>query len=144
LDTWDIDLKTIAVDGVEVPVRSLAIQIFHKTDANYCFILQYDVKPKHPVMGSALHIPLPKPLSVGSSVTIKIDYETTEGCIALQWLDKECVSSFINRPPSVDVLRSQTQGKNFPYLFSQCQPIYTRALAPLQGSLLFPLYWAPT
>ena len=27
----------------------------------------------------------------------------------------------------------QTQGKKFPYLFSQCQPIYARALAPLQG-----------
>jgi hypothetical protein len=27
----------------------------------------------------------------------------------------------------------QTQGKTFPYLFSQCQPIYARALAPLQG-----------
>ncbi|KAF8202833.1 hypothetical protein BJ912DRAFT_1018714 [Pholiota molesta] len=101
LDTWEIDLKTIAVDGVEV---------------------SYDVKPKHPVMGSALHIPLPKPLSVGSSVTIKIDYETTEGCIALQWLDKD-----------------QTQGKNFPYLFSQCQPIYTRALAPLQVTSVLPV-----
>ncbi|KAF9476002.1 zincin [Pholiota conissans] len=95
-DTWDLDLKSIAVDGVEV---------------------SYDVKPKHAVMGSALHIPLPKPLSAGSSVSIKIDYKTTEGCIALQWLDK-----------------NQTQGKNFPYLFSQCQPIYARALAPLQDT----------
>lgn len=27
----------------------------------------------------------------------------------------------------------QTQGKTFPYLFSQCQPIYARSLVPLQG-----------
>ena len=27
----------------------------------------------------------------------------------------------------------QTQGKTFPYLFSQCQPIYARSLLPVQG-----------
>jgi hypothetical protein len=31
----------------------------------------------------------------------------------------------------------QTQGKQFSYLFSQCQPIYARALAPLQGEIYF-------
>ena len=28
----------------------------------------------------------------------------------------------------------QTQGKKFPYLFSQCQPIYARTLLPVQDS----------
>jgi len=40
-------------------------------------------------MGSALHVPLPKNLSKGSSVTVEIKYKTTEACTALQWLDKE-------------------------------------------------------
>jgi len=68
-------------------------------------------------MGSALHIPLPSGLKLGTSVTVKVTYKTTKDCTALQWLEKE-----------------QTQGKTFPYLFSQCQPIYARALAPLQDT----------
>jgi len=65
-------------------------------------------------MGSALHVPVP---SGAKEVKVKVDYKTTAACTALQWLEKE-----------------QTQGKTFPYLFSQCQPIYARALAPLQDS----------
>ncbi|KIM39154.1 hypothetical protein M413DRAFT_447486 [Hebeloma cylindrosporum] len=95
-DTGDLDVSAISVDGK---------------------VVEYELKPKHPVMGSALHVPLPKNLSKGSSVTVEIKYKTTEACTALQWLDK-----------------NQTQGKTFPYLFSQCQPIYARALAPLQDT----------
>ncbi|KAF8809387.1 zincin [Phlegmacium glaucopus] len=95
-DTADLDISAVEVNGTSVP---------------------YNVKPKHPVMGSALHIPLPKDLKAGSSVSTKIAYKTTAECTALQWLDKD-----------------QTQGKQFPYLFSQCQPIYARGLAPLQDT----------
>ena len=99
---------------------------------------QYDVKPKHPVMGSALHIPLPKGLKIGSSVSTKITYKTTAECTALQWLDKEYVMNFIL--DNLTELDSQTQGKQFPYLFSQCQPIYARSLAPLQGQFFSFIY----
>lgn len=36
----------------------------------------------------------------------------------------------------------QTQGKTFPYLFSQCQPIYARSLLPIQGANLTLSYTA--
>ncbi|KAJ3533495.1 hypothetical protein NM688_g7274 [Phlebia brevispora] len=71
----------------------------------------------HPVMGSALFIALPSIPTVGSHVKVTTFYKTTESCTALQWLDKE-----------------QTQGGKFPYLFSQCQPIYMRTLAPAQDT----------
>ncbi|KAH9836660.1 metalloprotease [Rhodofomes roseus] len=77
----------------------------------------FSLDPSHPVMGAALHVPLPSGLKVGEQVKSTIHYSTTKDCMALQWLDKE-----------------QTQGKTFPYLFSQCQPIYARSLAPLQDT----------
>ncbi|KAK7019843.1 leukotriene A-4 hydrolase [Favolaschia claudopus] len=77
----------------------------------------YDLKAKHEVMGSALHVSLPKGLKSGTTVNVTVSYKTTKDCTALQWLAKE-----------------QTQGKQFPYLFSQCQPIHARALAPVQDS----------
>ncbi|KAI5833346.1 zincin [Schizophyllum commune Tattone D] len=95
-DTLDLDIESATVDGVD------AI---------------YEIKPKHQVMGSALHITFPIKYEVNALVKVKITYKTQKQCLALQWLDKE-----------------QTQGKQFPYLFSQCQPIYARALAPVQDT----------
>ncbi|KAF8839796.1 zincin [Paxillus ammoniavirescens] len=77
---------------------------------------KFQLESEHEVMGSALRIPLP-PTRANKRVKIKIAYKTTERCPALQWLAKE-----------------QTQGKTFPFLFSQCQPIYARAIAPLQDT----------
>ncbi|KAJ3751229.1 peptidase family M1-domain-containing protein [Lentinula detonsa] len=95
-DTADLDIESVEVEGKSA---------------------SYEVKPKHPIMGSALHINLPSGLKSGSLIKATIKYQTTKECTALQWLAKE-----------------QTQGKSFPYLFSQCQPIYARAMAPVQDS----------
>ena len=87
-------------------------------------------------MGSALHITFPIKYEVNALVKVKIIYKTQKQCLALQWLDKECVEILpIPRSRFTDGLSRQTQGKQFPYLFSQCQPIYARALAPVQGVL---------
>ncbi|EPQ61166.1 hypothetical protein GLOTRDRAFT_53987 [Gloeophyllum trabeum ATCC 11539] len=79
--------------------------------------VSYDLGEKHGVLGSALSLPLPSGLKSGSTVSAKITYETGSGGTALQWLEK-----------------GQTQGKKFPYLFSQCQAILARAVAPLQDT----------
>jgi leukotriene-A4 hydrolase len=80
-------------------------------------IQDFRLGPKHEVMGSALHVPLPRTLSAGSSILVAITYRTTANGTALQFLEKE-----------------QTQGKTFPFLFSQCQPIYARDLIPVQDT----------
>ncbi|KIP01983.1 hypothetical protein PHLGIDRAFT_112533 [Phlebiopsis gigantea 11061_1 CR5-6] len=95
-DTSALDIERVDVDGQ--PAR-------------------FDVGSKHEVMGSALQIDLPAPAKTGTTLIVTVYYKTTEGCTALQWLDKE-----------------QTQGKQHPYLFSQCQPIYARSLAPVQDT----------
>ena len=86
-------------------------------------------------MGSALHIPLPEGLEAGSVISVTIKYSTTDGCMALQWLQKEYdfslfIASFL------DLYFRQTQGESFPYLFSQCQAIYARTLLPVQGHIV--------
>jgi leukotriene-A4 hydrolase len=78
---------------------------------------QFSLGTKHKIMGSALCVSLPENIERGSSIDVKIEYKTAPSSTALQWLAKE-----------------QTQGKQWPYLFSQCQPIYARAVAPLQDS----------
>jgi len=80
-------------------------------------VVEFVLGAKHEVMGSALHVPLAPGTRAGSTIKVAILYATTKDSTALQWLAKE-----------------QTQGKQFPYLFSQCQPIYARALAPLQDT----------
>ena len=117
---------------MEPPLPLVPLYTYEKSD-NQLTLMQYNVKPKHPVMGSALHIPLPKSLKIGSSVSTKITYKTTAESTALQWLDKEYVINLILSKKVLTKRDSQTQGKQFPYLFSQCQPIYARSIAPLQG-----------
>ncbi|KAJ7293982.1 peptidase family M1-domain-containing protein [Mycena rebaudengoi] len=125
---WSIDFETQVLAGSAIHRMNVLIDDVHEAifDSGHLEIagaevngkkVSYDLKPKHEVMGSALHILLPEGLKSGTSIDVKISYSTTKDCTALQWLDKE-----------------QTQGKCFPYLFSQCQPIHARALAPLQDT----------
>ncbi|PPQ99607.1 hypothetical protein CVT24_005183, partial [Panaeolus cyanescens] len=95
-DTGDLDISSVTVNAEAA---------------------NFELKPKNPILGSALHVPLPEGLNTDSSIKVRIEYQTTKNATALQWLSKE-----------------QTQGKTFPYLFSQCQPIYARSMAPLQDT----------
>ncbi|KAJ3843133.1 peptidase family M1-domain-containing protein [Lentinula raphanica] len=125
---WTIDFTSQIIAGtathdLRVLKDGVGEVIFDTADLNIESVdveskpAAYDLKPKHPIMGSALHITLPAGLQSGSMISVAIKYQTTKECTALQWLAKE-----------------QTQGKSFPYLFSQCQPIYARAMAPVQDS----------
>ncbi|KAI0932947.1 hypothetical protein AcW1_000087 [Taiwanofungus camphoratus] len=80
-------------------------------------LVPFELGPSHKVMGSALRVPFQFSARAGALVNVTVYYKTTEDCMALQWLEKE-----------------QTQGRSFPYLFSQCQQIYARSLAPLQDT----------
>ena len=88
-----------------------------KKSNNKLTLIQYNVKPKHPVMGSALHIPLPKSLKTGSSVSTKITYKTTAECTALQWLDKEYVINLILSKKILTKGTVRLKGDNF-HIFS--------------------------
>jgi leukotriene-A4 hydrolase len=69
------------------------------------------------VFGRALNIDLAQSLSKGVQTKIVVTYSTSAEASAIQWL-----------PPA------QTSGKVHPYLFTQCQAIHCRSLAPVQDS----------
>jgi leukotriene-A4 hydrolase len=125
---WTLDFANQIIEGTAT--HTLLAQesrveevIFDTADLEISEVLveghtvQFTLGARHAVMGSALHVPLAQRIEADSTVKVTISYRTTRGSTALQWLAKE-----------------QTQGKQFSYLFSQCQPIYARALAPLQDT----------
>jgi leukotriene-A4 hydrolase len=66
--------------------------------------------------GQPLTVTLPQELN-SNKFKITIEYETDTECSALQWLPKK-----------------QTSGKQFPYVYSQCQAILARSLFPCQDT----------
>ena len=74
--------------------------------------IPYTLGEPDPVLGQRLRLELPP-----GTREVEIDYATSPEAIGLQWLSP-----------------SQTTGKKFPFMFSQCQPHRARSLAPLQDS----------
>ena len=69
------------------------------------------------MFGAPLTIKFGTALRAGAEDKIKIEYQTTADCSAMQWLSP-----------------SQTVGKVHPYLFTQCQAIHSRSIVPCQDT----------
>jgi aminopeptidase N len=74
--------------------------------------LAFELMPADAILGSRLRVTLPPDTAV-----VRIAYCTSERASALQWLEP-----------------AQTAGRRHPYLFSQCQAIHARSVAPLQDT----------
>src|SRR5438105_14684643 len=73
--------------------------------------LRHELAPAQPILGSRLRVTLPS-----RAAGVRIRYGTSPAASALQWLEP-----------------AQTAGGQS-FLFSQCQPIHARSLAPLQDT----------
>jgi leukotriene-A4 hydrolase len=69
----------------------------------------FDLGPDEPILGQRLRLSLPE-----GTREVRLRYRTSPDAPALQWLSPE-----------------QTAGGRHPFLFSQCQAIHARSLAPL-------------
>ncbi|MCI0547775.1 MAG: M1 family peptidase, partial [Candidatus Rokubacteria bacterium] len=72
----------------------------------------FELDPEEPVLGRRLRLPLP-----ADTREVTIRYETAPDALGLQWLAP-----------------AQTAGGRHPFLFSQCQSIHARTMAPLPDS----------
>ena len=75
--------------------------------------LPHQLHAAEPILGARLCIELPAAGTAG----VRVRYRTSPDATALQWLDP-----------------AQTAGGVHPFLYSQCQPIHARSLAPLQDT----------
>ncbi|GAA6008260.1 hypothetical protein JCM10207_000057 [Rhodosporidiobolus poonsookiae] len=77
----------------------------------------FSLPKRHKVYGSALSVQLDRAYKKGETVQVKIEYQTTDECTALGWLEKE-----------------QTDSGKWPFVYSQCQAIHARSLIPIQDT----------
>jgi leukotriene-A4 hydrolase len=94
---------------LDLDSKGLAIQAIYNEEGK---IVPFVIGDDEEILGRRLHLELPF-----ETRSIRIVYATSPDAIALQWLDP-----------------AQTSSKKYPFLFSQCQPIHARTLAPLQDS----------
>jgi leukotriene-A4 hydrolase len=79
--------------------------------------LKYTIATPDADLGSALKIELPQGYAAGKQFVLRITYKTQPTARAFSWLSPK-----------------QTLGKKLPFLFTQCQAIACRSLAPMQDT----------
>jgi len=101
---------TLHVTALEDGVASLVLDVCDLNvgsvvNADSGETLQFEVQSPEGAFGSTLCITLPSTCArKGAEVKVKVQYETSPSCTAVQWL----------KP-------AQTAGKVHPYLYTQCQ-----------------------
>jgi leukotriene-A4 hydrolase len=101
--------RTTGANSIVLDVRDLSIK--RVTDGGGS-ALTFETGAARPFMGQPLTISL-----TPSATVVAIDYETSPGAAAVQWLTP-----------------AQTAGKKLPFLFTQGQAILTRTWVPTQDS----------
>ena len=102
-------LRAPGAGPLDLDTRDLAIDEVHDQAGRP---LPFVLHPAEPILGARLAIELP-----AGTTAVRIRYRTSPEASALQWLEP-----------------AQTAGRRHPFLFSQCQAIHARSVAPLQDT----------
>ena len=109
-----LTIEKVDPNATEIILDARELNIIQITDQSNGTKLDFVLHPSD-YIGSQLQVNLPN--SSEKSAKVRIDYETTSKCTALQWLSPE-----------------QTAGKTHPFVFSQCQAIHCRSMMPCQDT----------
>jgi leukotriene-A4 hydrolase len=104
-----LTLREASSGPLDLDTRDLRIAAV-ETEAGEA--LRYELAAPEKILGTRLRVHL-----APGTRALRIRYSTSPEASALQWLEP-----------------SQTAGGRHPYLYSQCQPIHARSLAPLQDT----------
>jgi leukotriene-A4 hydrolase len=123
--SWNVDFEARRIDGtatlefegpgsgpVDLDTKDLLIESVVDGAGRP---VSWDLEAEEPILGRRLRLELPP-----GTTSVTVAYSTSPLGIGLQWLTP-----------------AQTEGKRLPCLFSQCQPIHARTVAPLQDSPRF-------
>ena len=103
---------------VQFDVWDLTIfNVWVKVDDDDEVSSSFNVTSPNPEIGSVLRVQLDQLVYPGQKVQVAISYNTSETGQAFSWLTAE-----------------QTAGKKLPYMFTQCEDINCRSVAPLQDT----------
>ncbi|MEQ8180060.1 MAG: M1 family metallopeptidase [Amphiplicatus sp.] len=122
--TATLDLKRIKPDAARVilDTNDLEISSVEVQGRGGWAATDFTLGEDDEILGSKLEIALPK-----GADRVRIAYRTSPGAEGLQWLSPE-----------------QTDGKRYPYMFSQNQAINARSMAPLQDTPAVRLTYSAT
>lgn len=103
-----LHFRSPSAGPIDLDTRELRIESVAALDGAR---LSHELAAPEPILGARLRIELP-----AAARGVRVRYSTSPSATALQWLEP-----------------SQTSGGK-PFLYSQCQPIHARSLAPLQDT----------
>jgi len=107
-----------ATNKVQFDIWDLDIhRVFNASSQTIINSLNFTILQPNPLIGSVLQVTLPREVQVGETVHIGIEYTTGPKGQAFSWLKA-----------------SQTAGGKLPYMFTQCEDINCRSVAPLQDT----------
>lgn len=113
--TLHMKTKAFAVDHVSLDIRDIDVKsVTDESGKALSFQINSEINPS---IGQQLDIQIQSRLFTGSDVTLIIEYVTSKDASAVTWLTKE-----------------QTAGKKLPFMYTQCESIHCRSLAPLQDT----------
>jgi leukotriene-A4 hydrolase len=120
--SWFVDFERRLLDGkvtlefeqpahgvLDLDSKALTVK---SARTKYGAEIPFEIGAHDEILGERLRLNLPSPTS-----EVTIEYATSPEAVALQWLEP-----------------AQTEGKKHPFLYSQCQAIHARTIAPLQDT----------